>query len=83
MKPTIGRIVHYVTTFVDSGKTAERPAIITAVVRPAIITAVETDSEEEKVSLTVFHNNAIEHVHGIPNDEGEMPIQTWHWPPRS
>lgn len=74
MKPTIGRIVHYVTTFVDSGKTA---------VRPAIITAVETDSEEEKVSLTVFHNNAIEHVHGIPNDEGEMPIQTWHWPPRS
>lgn len=75
MKPTIGRIVHYVLK-----KDGDR-----LVIRPAIITAVWSDT---CVNLTVFqdyHNDRMCEMDCHPTSRSlnvEKQVGTWHWPER-
>jgi hypothetical protein len=76
MKPTVGNIVRYVTSFIDDNKKATRAAIVTGL-----------EEEEERikrgeVSLAVFHVGGIEFVRQVSQDEGEFEVGTWHWPVR-
>ena len=77
MKPTIGRIVHFVNKF---GKGKE--------VFPAIITNVWSDT---CVNLSVFYDGANHGVpmsqtpfeSSVSFDDKPDPDQrTWHWPPK-
>lgn len=69
MKPTIGRIVHFVDSNEDENYC-----------QAAIITSVDT--ENKKVSLTVFgkHGSRIEHK--ISEGKNNLELFTWHWPER-
>lgn len=75
MKPSIGRIVHYVVNVGNA-----RPVA-------AIITAVWTDT---CVNLRLFQDGSntdpqtfSEWVTSRSLDESETPAQgTWHWPPK-
>ena len=76
MKPTVGRIVHYVTSFIDDDEKAARAAIVTG------LEEEEERIKRSEVSLAVFHTAGIEFVRQVPLDEGEFAECTWHWPPR-
>ncbi len=67
VKPTIGRIVHYVA----------RQYSLELSHHPAIITRVEGTTG---CSLTVFHENSEAHMVRVPQDEDKKQIGTWHWP---
>lgn len=76
MKPSIGRIVHFVVDYGNEGKIA-----------PAIITQVWSDT---CVNLRVFYDGTNHAPSGTEEwktscayDEREKPDpRTWHWPPR-
>jgi hypothetical protein len=77
MKPTVGRIVHFVSRFGDGKE-----------VFPAIITHVWTDTS---VNLIVFWDGTNSGVPLDTDpwetsrtlDESPTPdLDTWHWPPR-
>lgn len=76
MKPSIGRIVHFVVEFGIEGK-----------ICPAIITNVLSDT---CVNLRVFYDGTNHAPEGSDEwktsrylDEKEIPdFGTWHWPPR-
>lgn len=84
MKPTIGRIVFYVMSELDSAGVAG------IVIRPAMVVNTRaTDLVEggSKVNLQVFHDGENDGlcgtlwVAGIPYSREPKP-RTWHWPPR-
>lgn len=89
MKPTVGRIVHYVshgTPIRGDGSQAYtkecRAAIVTVVHGPAINPATLEDSDMWDVGLCVlnptgmfFHEHCVQMEHA--RDGG-----TWHWPER-
>jgi hypothetical protein len=81
MKPTVSRIVHYVTSPLDG--TYEHKA---GTHRPAIIVHMWTD---EMVQLQVFTDGTNDRADGLPvvwvtsvhQDESEdKQMRTWHWP---
>lgn len=79
MKPSIGRIVHYVLTQRESPNNA-------GATRPAIITSVRGNGE---CCLTVFtdpHHDQSSHVvyvKSAPMHDGEaVKHGTWKWPPK-
>lgn len=84
MKPTIGRIVHFVQKRIYGSP--EQPLITL----PAIITAIWSDT---CVNLMVFTDGTNSDDSNTVNckwitssnlDESENPQErTWHWPPRS
>jgi hypothetical protein len=67
IKPSIGRIVHYVQ---DGVKVRHRPAIITAV------------QEGGAIEAEVFGLGSARFVSGVMEDEETKAIATWHWPER-
>lgn len=82
-KPTVGRIVHYVSYGTPNGEYTQqcRAAIITAVVDDSYVGAAN-----EAVSLAVlnpegmFFNQMC--LHSEPDGSGMPPGGTWHWPER-
>lgn len=76
MKPTIGRIVHYVAPGSADGTypPAHRAAAITQVSDPA---KYGTDA----ASLMVFNPTGAHWVQDCLYDESAKPF-TWHWPER-
>lgn len=81
MKPSIGRIVHYVLTQ-GPNKGAHRPAII-----------VHVWPDSEDVGLQIFTNSDTDGIHGdehwpiewepvVSKDETAERVGTWHWPER-
>lgn len=66
MKPSIGRIVHYV---------------IAAECRAAVITEVFEDSDEQ-VGLCVLNPHGIFFHVAYQNEEAPWKGGTWHWPER-
>ena len=76
MKPSIGRIVHYVT---KHGKC--RPAIIVDVVdaigNDVVNLHVFTDPTND--DLSPFHRHVDRHDYLLPMTEIKKP-HTWHWP---
>lgn len=74
MKPTIGRIVHYVAYGTPGG---EYPA---GVHRAAVVTAV--GPETFKVDLAILNPTGLFFTRGVMMDEDPMMPGTWHWPER-
>ena len=66
MKPSVGRIVHYVSRDSDC--------------RAAIITGTDTTSDL-LVSLAAFKPSGLHFVSAI-HDENDKTAGTWHWPER-
>lgn len=89
MKPTIGRIVHFVQEKPPQYQAAEGPKVFAHL--PAIITAVWGDS---CVNLQVFTDGSNSEIDGTnfrsvkwvtsaTLDESATPqARTWHWPER-
>jgi hypothetical protein len=89
MKPSIGRIVHYVQEKPPQYQSADGPKQFVNL--PAIITAVWGDT---CVNLQVFSDGSNSEIDGTnfrsvkwitsaSLDESETPQpRTWHWPPK-
>lgn len=91
MRPTVGRIVHYVSYGTPGGEYASE-------CRAAVVTAV--GSSDYEISLCVLNPTGLFFNHGVEEDQGEVeerPIPdtdliqhvtkhrggTWHWPERA
>jgi hypothetical protein len=72
MKPSIGRVVHYVAYGTPGG---EYPQAC----RAAIITHID-DAETEDLSLCVMNPTGLFFNRDLKHDEAEKPGGTWHWP---
>jgi len=82
MRPTVGRVVHYVS--VGGGP-------YPSACRAAIVTEVTGLDDDERVGLAVLNPTGIhfrelpadlESKGGVGHDEQQAP-GTWHWPERS
>lgn len=79
MKPSVGRIVHFIAYAGPAGEKAEG-----GVCRAAIVTEVgakEREQKHESVDLFVLAPSAMFLTHGVKHDEGKA-MRTWHWPER-
>lgn len=79
MKPSVGRMVHYVSYGTPGG---EYPSVC----RAAVITAVDTDYRNAKleyfvVDLCVLNPEGLFFNKHVPYDEDKRG-GTWHWPER-
>lgn len=71
MKPSVGRIVHYVSYGTPNGEYRSE-------CRAAIVTSVEG----EFANLAVFNPTGM-FFNGCLQDEGSKAGGTWHWPERT
>lgn len=85
MKPTIGRIVHYVSYGTPGG---EYPSVC----RAAVVTAVddyqapalnEAGGHIGHVSLAVLNPEGMFFNRSVRHDEDDKRGGTWHWPERA
>lgn len=84
MKPSIGRIVHYVAYGTPGGE------FQVGACRAAIVTEVTFGGGGETVGLCVlnptgqYFSRAIPHDEGITDGDGNLvkAAGTWHWPER-
>lgn len=76
MKPSIGRIVHYVSYGTPGGEYGKecRAAIITELAHP--------DEDAAVVGLAVLNPTGM-FFNRAPHDEDEHAGGTWHWPERT
>lgn len=80
MRPTVGRIVHYVAYGTPGGEFpagAHRAAIITDVT-----SAVDESTGDAVVSLCVLNPTGMYFNVGIYPDQSGAKPGTWHWPER-
>lgn len=76
MKPSIGRIVHYVSYGTPGGE-------YTSQCRAAIVTAVGSDTSGIPMGcLTVLNPGGMFFKSDVPYDEDGKLGGTWHWPER-
>lgn len=73
MKPSVGRIVHYVSYGTPGG---EYPSVC----RAAVVTEVGPD---EYVSLAVLNPTGMFFNESVPHDPESKRGGTWHWPERT
>jgi hypothetical protein len=72
VKPSIGRVVHYVSYGTPGGE-------YTSQCRAAVVT--ETDTSDT-VGLAVLNPTGMFFNRTIPHDEDDKSGGTWHWPER-
>ena len=72
MKPSVGRIVHYVSYGTPGGE-------YTSQCRAAIVTYVHQGGD---VSLAVLNPTGMFFLEQCCHSEGARPGGTWHWPER-
>jgi hypothetical protein len=73
VKPTVGRIVHYVSYGTPGGE-------YTKECRAAVVTEVTTDNV---IGLAVLNPTGMFFNREITHDDGTKPTGgTWHWPER-
>jgi hypothetical protein len=72
VKPTVGRIVHYVSYGTPGGEYGRE-------CRAALITEVESG---DLVGLSVHNPTGLFFNRSTPHDEGEKRGGSWHWPER-
>lgn len=85
MKPSVGRIVHYVSYGTPGGEyTSEcRAAIVTAVTdEPCFDQETGKPLEGVFASLAIFNPTGQFFNRTVRQDEAEKPGGTWHWPER-
>jgi hypothetical protein len=79
VKPTIGRIVHYVSYGTPAGEYGKE-------CRAAIITEVDQAVENpQTIGLAVLNPAGMFFNRTVPHNENaaERPGGTWHWPERA
>jgi hypothetical protein len=74
MKPSVGRIVHYVSYGTPGGEYGKE-------CRAAIITEVTPIPAPETVGLAVLNPSGL-FFHEACQDEDDKAGGTWHWPER-
>ena len=83
MKPSVGRIVHYVAFGTPGGEYtagAHRAAIITEIsIQPGEV--VNTPDPDQRVSLCIFNPTGLHFREWVPYSDVAAP-GTWHWPER-
>lgn len=87
MKPSVGRIVHYVSYGTPGGEyTKECRAAIVTFAHPDFQHIHNGELAEIKtgvVNVTVFNPEGIHFNNGVEQYEGDdKPGGTWHWPER-
>lgn len=77
MKPSIGRVVHYVSYGTPGGE-------YTSECRAAVVTEVSPESKGDDaiVSLAVLNPTGAFFNRGVVQDEDGKVGGTWHWPER-
>lgn len=70
MKPSVGRVVHYIPGVQPDNSSPCRAALITEVV------------SDELVHLVAFSAHDSAHWHNVPNSEPIHGRGSWHWPER-
>jgi hypothetical protein len=82
MKPTIGRMVHYVPPQDCKGKTTlDLYAAVIVKVNPGIQPAGDYGGCDETVELATLGPNSLYFQHGVPFAE-ELKPGHWSWPKR-
>jgi len=83
MKPSIGRIVHYVSYGTPGGEYASecRAAVVTEVGEVYVPDGQERP-EGTPVSLAVLNPGGMFFNRGVMQDESAKAGGTWHWPER-
>lgn len=89
MKPSVGRIVHYVSYGTPGGEYTSqcRAAVVTEV--PKYLVAEPMDGcpngtdDEWIASLAVLNPTGTFFNQNVPQDEHEHAGGTWHWPERT
>jgi hypothetical protein len=78
VKPSVGRVVHYVSYGTPGGEYASecRAAVITETV------PIARGSAEVGVSLAVLNPAGMFFNRNVPQDEDSHAGGTWHWPER-
>jgi hypothetical protein len=76
MKPSVGRIVHYVSYGTPGGEYGKE-------CRAAVVTEVQP-GETQIVGLCVLNPTGLFFNRDVPHNENavERPGGTWHWPER-
>lgn len=74
-KPSVGRIVHYVSYGTPGGEFAPEH-------RAAIITATDPNQHSSFVALCVINPTGLFFHTNVPGDEDTKRGGTWHWPER-
>lgn len=81
-KPSVGRIVHYMSHGSADG-------VFESMCHAAIVTDVPADASDSPVALAVFYTDGILFAQEVtydargPVDEDGTPLGgTWHWPER-
>jgi hypothetical protein len=85
VKPTVGRIVHYVSYGTPGGEYASqcRAAVVTEVTGPAFDPATGGDADDSTVvGLCVLNPTGTFFNQGVVQDEAGHRGGTWHWPER-
>lgn len=79
MKPSVGRVVHYVSYGTPGGEYGRecRAAIVTAVGDPAA-----TEPEMQDVDLCVLNPAGLFFNQGAPYSDDNRVGGSWHWPER-
>ena len=86
MKPSVGRIVHYVSYGTPGGEYGSecRAAVVTEVGEVFVPEgqAHSPLAERTPVSLAVLNPEGMFFNRGVMQDEGAQRGGTWHWPER-
>lgn len=85
MKPTVGRIVHYVSYGTPGGRYAStcRAAVVTEVKGHAVSPNTLEEVPEWVVGLCVLNPSGTFFDRGIVQSEADHRGGTWHWPERT
>lgn len=75
MKPTVGRIVHYVSYGSPGGEFKSQ-------CRAAVVAELPESGKVGDLSLVVINPNGLFFNANCPQDEEEKKGGTWHWPER-
>ncbi len=81
-RPSVTRMVHYVSYSSPGGECECRAAVITEVVPTARVSAVGRESVDYGVSLCVLNPEGMFFNRNVQHDEDGHKAGTWHWPER-
>jgi hypothetical protein len=76
MKPTIGRIVHYVAYGTPCGK------YMPGAHRAAVVTETSVDDPAARIGICIINPTGLFFAQDVRQDPTGLQPGTWHWPER-